>query len=335
MNFDPSFFNGKAVLVTGGLGFVGSNVVNSLVVSGAKVSIYDCLDPRSGGNMANVEDVRGDVEIIINDIRNLEGLSSAMIDKELVVNCAAYTSHPNSMKEPYVDIDVNCKGVINLLEAVRRFSPESKIVHVGTSTQVGPMRLSQIDEMHPEFPIDIYSANKSVGEKYIMVYGHVYGLKTSVVRLANNYGPRSNIDNPDFGFMNYFVGLGLQGKEITVYGDGSQLRNITYIDDSVSAILKALADPNSTGEVVFAVSDFQYAIREVAEGIASNIGGQVRYVEWPKGRERIDVGDAVISSQKIDKLLGWKAKTDLSSGLQKTKKYFSKRLDRYLKGKKW
>lgn len=335
MTIDYSNFKGRTALVTGGLGFIGSNVVNALVKAGAKVSVYDCLDPRSGGNMANVEEVRGDVEIIINDIRNLEGLSSAVMDKEIVINCAAYTSHPNSMKEPYVDIDVNCKGVINLLEAARRFSPQCKIVHIGTSTQIGPMKLASIDEMHPEFPIDIYSANKAVGEKYVMVYGHVYGLNATVIRLANNYGPRSHIDNPDFGFMNYFVGLGLQGKEITVFGDGHQQRNITFIEDSVNAVMKSIEDIKSKGEVLFATSDFQYTIKEVAEGIAAHVGGSVRYVEWPKGRESIDVGDAVICSSKIYDLIGWKASVDLAEGLRRTKEYFGPKAEKYLKTKKW
>src|SRR6185369_7130275 len=181
----------KRVLITGGLGFIGSNLAIRCLELGASVTIYDMLDPRSGGNMYNIAPVESDVRVVLNDIRNFEGVSACIRGHDLLFSCAAYTSHPNSMKEPMIDIDVNCKGVINLLEAVRRFNPECRVVHVGTSTQIGRMVTSPIDENHSEFPLDIYSANKSVSEKYVLIYGTAYGLDTSVVRLANVYGPRS------------------------------------------------------------------------------------------------------------------------------------------------
>ena len=335
MSPELSQFYGKTVLITGGLGFIGSNLAAKLVQLGAKVTVYDCLDPRSGGNMHNISEFRKDITVILNDIRNLDGLSSAVLDKEFVFNCAAYTSHPNSMKEPYVDVEVNCQGVLNLLEATRRFSPEARIIHIGTSTQIGRMVYSPIDENHPEFPVDVYSANKSVGEKYVIIYGKVYNMKTTVVRLANNFGPRSNISSPDFGFVNYFVGLALQGKDITVYGDGEQLRSMTFIDDSVNAMLYAALGEQVNGEVFFAVSGKQYSVKEIAENISSIIGGQVIYVPWPKNRALIDVGDAIISSSKIEKALDWQADTSLSTGLEITKDYFKDCKDNYINMKKW
>ena len=213
---------GKKVLITGGLGFIGSNLAHHLITLGAQVTIYDYLDPKSGGNLYNLEGIRDKVNVIFNDIRNFEGVVAAVQNQDLIFSCAAYTSHPNSMKEPLIDIDVNCKGVINILEAVRRFNPAAKIVHVGTSTQIGRMRYEPVDELHPEFPLDIYSANKVASEKYVLIYGWAYKLQTTVVRLVNTFGPRSNIQSPDFGFMNYFIGLGLQGKDIPVFGKGEQ-----------------------------------------------------------------------------------------------------------------
>src|SRR6185436_5207166 len=147
---------------------------------GAEATIYDCLDPRSGGNMYNVHGIRDDVRVILNDIRNFEGVCSAILNQDLLFNCAAFTSHPNSMKEPLVDIDVNCKGVINVLEAVRRFNSDCRIVQIGTSTQIGRMIHSPVDELHPEFPLDIYSASKCAAEKYVLIYGTAYGMDTSV-----------------------------------------------------------------------------------------------------------------------------------------------------------
>lgn len=322
---------GKRVLITGGIGFIGSNLAHRCLELGAEVTVYDMLDPRSGGNMENVRSIEDDIRIELNDIRAFEGISSVIRGQELLFNCAAYTSHPNSMKEPMIDIDVNCKGVINVLEAVRRFNADCRVVHIGTSTQVGRMVTSPIDENHPEFPVDIYSANKTASEKYVLIYGSAYGLHTSVVRLANVYGPRSNIKSPDFGFMNYFIGLGLQGKEITVFGEGKQLRTITYVSDVVEALIMAGASENSRGQVFFAVGDGQYNVAQIANAIVAVIGGRVRFVEWPHDREAIEIGDAVISNKKIASMLGWHAGVDLETGLARTRDYFKDNLRPYLR----
>jgi UDP-glucose 4-epimerase len=322
---------GQRVLITGGLGFVGSNLAHKCLELGAEVTIYDCLDPRSGGNMYNIHEVKNDVRVILNDIRNFEGICSGILNQEVVFNCAAYTSHPHSMREPLVDIDVNCKGVINLLEAARRFNPGVKIVHVGTSTQIGRMQFNPVTEVHPEFPVDIYSANKSASEKYVLIYGSAYHLNTSVVRLANVFGPRSNIKSGDFGFVNYFIGIGLRGGELTVFGDGGQLRNISYVDDCIAALVLAATDENSKGQVFFAVADKQYSIAEIAQAIVDHVGGSVRFIEWPADRRAIEIGDAVISNEKIRTTLDWVPLFDLRDGLIRTRDYFRSCLEQYTK----
>lgn len=321
---------GKHVLITGGLGFIGSNIARRCVELGASVTIYDVLDPRSGGNMYNVRTFEKDAQIVLNDVRAFEGVSAVIRGQDFLFNCAAYTSHPNSMKEPLIDIDVNCKGVINVLEAVRRFNRDCKVVHVGTSTQIGKMVFSPITEEHPEFPVDIYSANKSASEKYVLVYGSAYRLRTTCVRLANVFGPRSNIRSADFGFMNYFIGLGLQGKTITVFGEGRQLRTITYIDDVVEALLAAALSDEANGQAFFAVGDRQCTVAEIAKEIVEVIGGRVQHVEWPRDRESIEIGDAIISNEKIRTRLGWHARVDLREGLERTRDYFRPLLGHYL-----
>ncbi len=320
----------KNVLITGGMGFIGSNIAHKCLELGADVTIYDCLDPKSGGNMQNVEGIKDSVKITINDIRNFEPICESILKQDILFHCAAYTSHPNSMKDPLVDIDVNCKGTVNVLEAARRFNPDIKIVHIGTSTQIGKMYSQIIDELHPEFPVDIYSANKSVSEKYVLVYGNAYKMRTTVVRLANTYGPRSNLKSPDFGFMNYFIGLALQKKQLTVFGDGAQLRNVTFVEDAVYALLLASISEKSNGEVYFAVSDEHLNVAQIAEAITKNIGGEVQYVEWPSDREIIEIGDSVISDVKIKSDLSWVPRHDINSGLKKTKEYFDDCLKKYL-----
>src|SRR5882724_11286709 len=322
---------GQKVLITGGLGFIGSNLVHACLELGADVTIYDCLDPRSGGNMHNIDDIKAHIRVILNDIRNFEGICAAVLNQEVLFNCAAYTSHPNSMREPLVDIDVNCKGVINVLEAARRFNSEVKIVHIGTSTQIGRMQFSPVTESHPEFPVDIYSANKSASEKHVLIYGSAYEMRTTVIRLGNVFGPRSNIKSSDFGFINYFIGRALQGKELTVYGDGLQLRNITYVDDCVAALVLAASEETSNDQVFFAVADKQYSIAEIAKTLEEKIGGKVKFVEWPAERKAIEIGDAVISNAKIKTLLKWIPLFDLQTGLVKTRDYFTSCLNHYIR----
>ena len=322
---------GQRVLITGGLGFIGSNLAHQCLALGAEVTIYDCLDPRSGGNTYNIHDIKDDVKVILNDIRNFEGICPVIVNQDILFNCAAYTSHPNSMREPLIDIDVNSKGVINLLEAARRFNHEIKIVQIGTSTQVGRMQFNPVTESHPEFPVDIYSANKSVSEKHVLIYGSAYQMRTTVIRLANVFGPRSNIKSHDFGFINYFIGLAFQGRELTVFGEGHQLRNISYVEDCVAALVVAAMDEKSNDQVFFAVADRQYNVAEIAQTIVENIGGKVRFVEWPADRKAIEIGDAVISNEKIKTLLNWTPQFDLQSGLIKTRDYFTPCLKQYLR----
>ncbi len=322
--------SGQRILITGGLGFIGSNLAYRCAELGARVTVYDSLDPRSGGNMHNVKGIEDELEIVVNDLRNFEGVSAAVRHKDIIFNCAAYTSHPQSMTDPLTDIEVNCKGTIHVLEAARRFNPEVKIVHVGTSTQIGRMLLPEVSETHPEFPLDIYSANKSASEKYTLVYQSAYKLRATVVRLANNYGPRSNIRSADFGFVNYFIGLALQNRELTVFGEGRQLRNISYVGDSIAALINAALNDQSEGEVFFAVADRQLAVAEISEAIVTHIGGKLRFVEWPRNRAAIEIGDAVISNAKIKATLGWEPQVSLASGLRYTKDYYVNCLDRYL-----
>jgi UDP-glucose 4-epimerase len=320
------------VLITGGLGFIGSNLAHRYVKLGAEVTIYDCLDPRSGGNLYNIHGIKDSLEIRYGDILDFGRLSQAIVNKDFVFNCAASTSHPFSMKEPWIDLDVNSRGVINILESLRRFNREAKFIHIGTSTQLGPLKYTPADENHSEFPTDIYSANKSVSEKYVLIYAKAYQLRTSVIRLSNVFGPRASIHSPEFTFNNYFIGLALQGKDIIVFGDGIQRRNLLYVDDAVSALLKSSQIDNSDGETIFAVGDDHYSVAQIAKTIAKYMGsGGVKFIEWPKDKKSTEIGDALISNKKAKKILGWSPKINFEEGLSLTKDYYNKCLNQYLK----
>ena len=324
--------DGAKVLITGGLGFIGSNLVHACVEAGAEVTVFDCLDPRSGGNMANLEGVQEKIRLAFHDIQDFDRVSRHVVGKDAVFNCAASTSHPFSMREPWLDQDINCTGTINLLEAIRRFNPAARLVHVGTTTQLGPLHYSPADEQHPEFPTDIYSANKGVSEKYVLIYARSHGLNATVARLSNTYGPRAAIHSPEFTFNNYFVGLALQNKPITVFGDGAQKRNVIFVGDAVAGLLALGRHPAARGETFFVVGDEHFSVAEIARLTVEVMGaGEVRHVDWPAGRKIIDVGDAVISNAKIKQTIGWSPCVDLRAGLQKTARFYAEHLTNYLR----
>ena len=328
-----SNLKGKKIMITGGLGFIGSNLAHKCLRLGAEVTIYDCLDPHSGGNLYNIHDIRDSVELCYQDIQDFSKISQHIADKDIIFNCAASTSHPFSMREPWIDSDVNSKAVINLLEAIRRFNRDVKFIHLGTSTQLGKLQYQPADEKHPEFPTDIYSANKSVSEKYVLIYAGAYQIPATVIRLSNVFGARAAIHSPEFTFNNYFIGLALQGKDVTVYGEGSQKRNVIYVDDAVAAIVKASeSEREIAGETLFVVGDKHYSVAQIAEATVRCIGsGRVRFIEWPKSRKLVEVGDAIISNKKAKEVLSWAPKYDLEDGLVKTKAYYENCLEKYLR----
>lgn len=322
----------QKILITGGLGFIGSNLAHKCVQLGAEVSIFDCLDPRSGGSLHNIEGIRDSIQLYCHDILNFDQISDKIFQKDIVINCAASTSHSFSMREPWLDQDVNSRGMINLLEAIRRFNPNVKFIHLGTTTQLGELQYQPADENHPEFPTDIYSANKSVAEKYALIYARAYQIRSTILRLSNVFGPRASIHSPEFTFNNYFVGLALQGKDITVFGDGKQKRNVIYVDDVVDAIIKTSQDKKTDHKVYFVVGNKHYSVLDIAHSTVSCIGsGKVVQVDWPKGRKQIDVGDAIISNERIKNEINWDPMDGLRSGLLKTKTFYETCLEKYLR----
>ncbi len=318
------------ILITGGLGFIGSNLAGRCTELDATVTVFDNLAPRSGANPANLQGFAHDIELLVGDIRDTDALGAAMRDQSICFHCAARTSHTQSMTDPFADSEVNGTGVLNVLETARRVNPDLKIVHLATSSQVGAMRGGIIDEDRPERPLDIYSAHKSLSEKYVLIYARAYGLHATAIRLANVYGPRANIRSAEGGFVNYFIGLGLQDLPLTVYGEGGQMRNLVYVDDAVEALLLAAIEPKTDGDVFFAVSGQHQTVAQIAAAIQRTVGGRIRHVEWPRDRQAIEIGDAIISPAKIARILDWAARTSLDEGLRRTREYYLPRLAQYL-----
>ena len=329
MNFS---WKDKQVAVTGGLGFIGSNVAERLCREGAKVSVFDDLSPHAGGNLANVEGFRDSVQVIHENVEEMAVAARVVTGMDVVFHCAALSSHPGSMRDPQANINANCQGTIQVLEAAKRYNPDCRMIFLGTTTQFGPLIRQPADEDHPEFPLDIYSANKCASEKYVLIYAKAYGIHATVLRLPNVYGPRAAIHSPEFTFNNFFLGLALKNRPITIYGKGEQLRNILAVEDAVEAMLCAAAQPKASGEVYLAVSDEHYSVRQIADAIVAAAGsGRVEEIPWPHMRASLEVGNAVFTNARIKKALGWKPRVKFHEGLAGACEFFRGRLDKYLK----
>lgn len=323
--------NGQNVLITGGLGFIGSNLAHRMVELNANVTTYDALLPQYGGNLANIKGIKDEIVDIRGDIRDFDTLKEQVKDQDVIFNCAAQVSHVDSMNDPLTDIDVNCRGTINLLEAARRLNDDVKIVYAGTRSQVGKMEYSPINEKHPEFPTDIYSANKSAAEKYHMIYYTAYGIPTSSVRISNAYGPRAQIRHKGYGIINYLIRMALLNEVITVYEPGTQTRDCIYVDDVVDAMLLAAQSNKADGEVFFVGSGKSVMFIDLVKLITKIVGNSGwKLVPWPPERKSIEVGNISLTIEKIQRILGWYPKTTLEEGLEKTIAYYRDRIREYL-----
>ncbi|MEM3399507.1 MAG: SDR family NAD(P)-dependent oxidoreductase [Candidatus Micrarchaeia archaeon] len=322
---------GVRALITGGLGFFGSNIAHKLVSLGADVVIYDaCLDPY-GWNFANIKEIRDKVKFVKGDIRDEELMEKSVSECDIIFNCAAQVSHVDSMKDPYLDLDINCRGQMTLLEACRKKNDGVKIVYAGTRGQIGVMVYSPVDENHPCMPTDVYGANKHAGELYHLLYCRVYGIKVCSIRANNTYGPRHQMKHGRYGILNWFVRKAMLGETIEVYGDGMQAREYNYIDDTVDAFILAAQSERAWGEVFLLGSGSPVKFIDMVKAVVRAVGkGSYKIVPWPKERKSIEVGDFVVSYGKIRKMLGWEPTTNLEEGLAKTVGFYKERLAEYI-----
>lgn len=325
-----NFYENKKILITGGLGFLGSNLAISLVRAGAGVTLLDAMLPLYGGNLFNIEEIKDKVEVIIGDIRDSELLGEVVRGKDLIFHIAAQTSHIDSMVDPFLDVDINCRGNIVFLESCRKFNPGVKIIYAGTRSQYGRVEYTPVDEMHPLNPADIYSVNKTAGEQYHFVYARSYGIRVSSLRINNTYGPRHQMKHGRYGILNWFIRIALEGGTIKVFGDGTQMRDYNYIDDVTDAFLRAGSSGNADGKIYNLGSGEPVRFIDLVNKIIKIAGsGRVEMVPWPEERKGIETGDYIASFEKMKNELGWQPKIPLDEGLRRTVAYYRKYKDRY------
>ena len=326
-----SFYRRRRVMITGGLGFIGSNLAHLLVDLGADVLIVDSLIPDSGANFFNIEGIADRVEVNVADVRQQSTLNDVVRNREVIFNLAGQVSHIDSMKDPYTDLEINCRSQLCLLEACRNFNPGVKVVFAGTRQVYGKPDSLPVTEDHLVRPTDVNGVNKAAGENYHLVYNNVFGIRACSLRLTNVYGPRQLIKHNRQGFIGWFIRLALEDREIQVYGDGSQVRDFVYVDDAADAFLRAGAANVCNGEVFNIGGMEPIAHRELVALLMDVAGsGRVRYIPWPPDKKVIDIGSFYADSSKIRGAVGWEPRVPLRDGLIRTIGYYREHLDHYL-----
>ena len=324
------FYRGRKVLVTGALGFIGSNLSRALADLGAHVLAVDSLLPDYGGNLFNLAGYEDKVKINIADVRG-HGMEYLVREQDILFNLAGQVSHIDSMVDPFTDLEINCRSQLWILEAVRKNNPGVKIVYAGTRQVYGkPMRLP-VDETHLLNPTDVNGINKISGEFYHLVYHSVYGIRSTSLRLTNTYGPRQLIKHNRQGFIGWFIRLALEGREIQIFGDGSQVRDFVYVEDAVDAFLRAGASDAVNGHVFNVGGGEPTSHSDLVRLLIDVAGaGSVRHVPWPADKKAIDIGSFYADSTRFKETVGWAPSVPLRTGLTRTIEYYRKHLEHYL-----
>jgi nucleoside-diphosphate-sugar epimerase len=321
MKFD---FCEKKVLITGGLGFIGSNLAIRLVDMGAQVTLVDSLIPEYGGNLWNIQPVVDKVRVNISDVRDPYSMKYLLKEQDYLFNLAGQTSHLDSMDNPEADLEINARAQLHILEACRKHNPGVKVVFASTRQIYGKPEYLPVDERHPIHPVDVNGINKMAGEWYHLVYNNVYGIRTSVLRLTNTYGPRMRVKDARQTFLGIWIRQLIEGIPISVYGDGQQVRDFNYIDDVIDALLLAAASENANGEIYNLGADDPINLMDTAELLVKVFaGGKYMLIPFPDNRKIIDIGDYYGDYRKIRSRLGWKPATPLMEGFQKTINYYN------------
>jgi UDP-glucose 4-epimerase len=318
-----SSFAGKRVLITGGLGFIGSSLGRELVDMGADVVLVDSLVREYGGNLENIRGIEDKVHVNVSDVRDDHSLRRLVQGQEFVFNLAGQTSHLDSMIDPFTDLEINSRAQLSILEACRHENPGVNVVFASTRQIYGQPRYLPVDEEHPVTPVDVNGINKTAGEWYHLLYGRVYGMRVSVLRLTNTYGPRMRVRDARQTFLGWWFRLILNGETLTIYGDGSQRRDFTYVDDAVQAFLLAAARDAAAGQVYNLGSHEVIDLRGLADLLVEvNGSGAVESVPFPADRKAIDIGDYYADYSKIERELGWSPAVALRTGIGRSLDYY-------------
>jgi UDP-glucose 4-epimerase len=328
-NFRRAFAD-KRVLVTGGLGFIGSNLTHALVALGAKVTIVDSLIPEYGGNRRNLAGIAGRVRVHVADVRDWPRLPSMVKGQDYLFNLAGQTSHMDSMSDPQADLDINCRAQLAILEACRQHNPGIRIVFASTRQIYGRPDYLPVDEGHPLRPVDVNGINKVAGESFHLLYSRVHGIRATALRLTNTIGPRMRIKDARQTFVGVWIRRLIEERPFEVWG-GGQLRDFTYVDDAVEAFLLAASRREAEGEVFNLGGPRPVTLKQLAKTLVEiNGSGTFAVRKFPDERKKIDIGDYYADDRLIGRKLGWRPRTSLREALAKTLAFYREELRAYV-----
>lgn len=321
---------GRNVLITGGLGFLGSTLARELVAAEANVVLVDSLVPQFGGNLHNIAGVEDKLQVNVSDVRDEHSLRHLVQQQDVIFNLAGQTSHLDSMTDPYTDLEINCRAQLSLLEACRTENPNARIVFASTRQVYGRPQKLPVDESHPIVPVDVNGINKTAGEWYHLLYGDVYDMHVSVLRLTNTYGPRMRVKDARQTFLGIWLRLLVEGRAIQVYGDGSQLRDFNYADDAIRAFLLAALRDEARGRIYNLGSAEVVSLQELATMLVEiNGSGSFELIAFPAERKMIDIGDFYADFTRIRDELAWAPEVGLRDGLARTLAFYRTEREHY------
>jgi UDP-glucose 4-epimerase len=328
-----AFYRGRNVMITGGLGFIGSNLARRLVDLGANVLLVDSLIPEYGGNLFNIAGIEDRVRVNVADVRQQSTMNYLVRDRATLFNLAGQVSHIDSLRDPATDLDINCRSQLTLLEACRYANPGIKVVYASTRQIYGKPDSLPVTERHLVRPTDVNGINKAAGENYHIVYNNVFGIRTTALRLTNVYGPRQLIKHNRQGFIGWFIRLAIEDRTMQIFGDGSQIRDFVYVDDAVAALLMGGADEQCNGQVFNIGGSEPICHRDLTAMLVRIAGtGRIEFVEWPAEKRAIDIGSFYADSTKFRTATGWVPSVTLEDGLRRTVAFYREHFAQYVPG---
>ncbi|MFM7423773.1 MAG: NAD-dependent epimerase/dehydratase family protein [Elainella sp.] len=322
-------FDNQKILITGGLGFIGSNLAKRLLQLGAEVVLVDNLLPNSGGNLYNIAAIQDQLTVHVLDMGDQAAMRPLIEDAAYLFNLAGQVSHQVGMQDPCLDLEINARSQLTILELCRHHNPTIKIVFTSTRHIYGRPDYLPVDEKHCLRPGDVNGVNKLAGESYHRIYHDAYGLRTAVLRLTSTYGSGMRIKDARQTFLGIWLRLLLEGKPFEVWG-GEQLRDYSHVDDVVEALLAAAVSPAAEGQV-FNLSGDRLLLKDLAQLLVDAHGsGEFSVRPFPTDRKSADLGDFYSDDQLIRSVLGWQPQVTLREGLARTLAYYQKHLVHYL-----
>lgn len=326
-----NYYKNKNVLITGGLGFIGSNLALKLIGLGANIKIIDNLNPLYGGNLFNILGEEGKIEIVINDMRDTNVMRPLIEKSDIIFHLAAQVSYIDSLNIPFEDLDLNARATLNILETCRKYNPLAKIIFSSSRMVYGKVEKHVITEHCETNPLSLYGIHKLTSEKYLLMYYKDFGIPCSILRLTNPYGPRQQIKHSKYSLVGWFIRQAMENKVIKIYGDGLQLRDYIYVDDIVDAMIKCAENEKAIGEIINIGSGISSRFSDMVQSVVNCVkSGSVEYIPWPKDYEKIETGDITVDISKLQELTGWKPNVLLEEGIQLTYEYYKKNISNYI-----